>query len=425
MFAFARADPRRRRAVATPLRTIILAVAFVPASCACASEPGNPSFSIDGFATLGWSHSSEHEADFVGSSLQADGTGHTRETTAKIDSRIGLQFTAEFSPRWLGVLQIISEQRYDGSFQPTIEWANLRYQVTPDLDLRIGRTVLSSFLVSEYRKVGYIHPWVRPPLELYGLVPLTNNNGLDVSYRSTFHGFGSTLEAQVGASDFRIPGVDRVEVRKAWRISDTLERGDATLRLSYQRGEITLASFNALFDAFRSFGAQGAAIADRFDARGTDLRFISSAISYDPGDWFAMSEWGALKTDSAIGDRTGWYASTGVRRASLTPYLTYAAVEADSATSHPGLTTSAYPAAFAESIGFLNAGLNRALKANPSQQTFSLGTRWDVRSNVALKLQYDHTWLGDGSYGRLQNVQPAFVPGGEFDILTATVDIVF
>jgi hypothetical protein len=73
----------------------------------------------------------------------------------------------------------------------------------------------------------------------------------------------------------------------------------------------------------------------------------------------------------------------------------------------------------------LNAALNATLATIPVQQTLSLGARWDVVANVAVKLQYDHMNLGAGSAGVLGNVQPGFQPGGMVHLVSASVDFVW
>lgn len=71
-------------------------------------------------------------------------------------------------------MQVIAKQRYDENYTPTVEWAYLQYAVTESLDVRAGRVVLPVFITSEYRKVGYANPWVRPPQEVYRTVPKTD-----------------------------------------------------------------------------------------------------------------------------------------------------------------------------------------------------------------------------------------------------------
>jgi hypothetical protein len=73
----------------------------------------------------------------------------------------------------------------------------------------------------------------------------------------------------------------------------------------------------------------------------------------------------------------------------------------------------------------LNAGLNALLAAAGSQNTISLGSRWDVMKNVDLKLQLDHIDLGARSAGTLINVQPDFQRGGSLNLLSITIDFVW
>jgi len=147
---------------------------------------------------------------------------------------------------------------------------------------------------------------------------------------------------------------------------------------------------------------------------------------YDPGRWFAMSEWGTTDSQSVLGKRTAWYASGGYRIGKFTPYVTYARTKSDSNTSDPGLTLSGLPPPLAGLAAGLNAGLNASLGSLvPVQKTISVGGRWDVAKNAALKLQFDQTRLGAGSPGTLINTQPGFQPGGRVNVFSATIDFVF
>lgn len=137
--------------------------------------------------------------------------------------------------------------------------------------------------------------------------------------------------------------------------------------------------------------------------------------SYDPGKWFAMGEWGIINLNSALGKRAGWYLSGGYRWGRFTPYISYAQGNAKSNTYDPGV-----PGADA-----LNAGLNQILISAPVQKTVSVGLRWDVTKNSAIKIQYDHTNIGEGSYGTLNNRQSSLETGGKFNVFSVVVDFLF
>jgi hypothetical protein len=268
---------RPRRSKGRVLAAVFILPILLPAAEVRADDSTPHKFSIDGFGTLGWVHSSEDQADFLGGLLIGQGAGYSNAWSAEVDSRIGLQLSAALSPRISGVLQVISEQRHDGSYRPRVEWANLKFQFAPEVELRVGRTVLASFLVSDHRKVGYANPWVRPPVELYGIVPVTSSDGVTVEYRLDLAGAAHALQADFGRSDTSLPEGGDVRARKAWGISDTIEMGALTLRVSYRQASLRLPSFNTLFDGFRQFGPEGLALAERYDANGSTFQLAGLA----------------------------------------------------------------------------------------------------------------------------------------------------
>jgi hypothetical protein len=389
--------------------------------------PAGSMFWIRGFGTAGVAHSSEDEADFTDGQLQANGAGHTRQWSPTVDSRLGLQVTGRFISQLSAVAQVISEQNADGTFRPHVEWANIKYDLTRDASIRVGRTVLPTFLQSDSRNVGYANPWVRPPLEFYGLLPVSNNDGVDASYRVHFGDFTDTVVGTYGKTSLDVPTGGQFDAHKAWLLGDSLEWGAATLHAGYQESTLSLnvSSITALFDALRQFGPDGIALADRYDANQKLTRIFTVGAAYNPGNWFVMGEWGKRNSDSALGTSTAWYASGGYRVSEFTPYVTYADAAADSNRSDPGLNVAAFPAYLAGAVTSLNAGLNAILATIAIQNTISVGTRWDFMKDVDVKVQYDHTRLGAGSTGLLVNVQPGLRPGSELNVFSVVVDFVF
>ncbi|MFO7645416.1 MAG: hypothetical protein R6W95_13615 [Desulfosarcina sp.] len=407
-----------------------LLIAAAAAMLVCVTAAGaqvaeTPNFSFNGFGTLGVVRSDEDQADFASNLFVPDGAGYTREWSPEVDSVLGLQLTANLTPRFTGILQVVSEQRYDGTYMPEVEWANLKFDITPDLSVRAGRMVHQTFMVSEYRKVRYATPWIRPPKEVYDMIPVTNVDAIDLDYRFHFKGFTNTLRALYGTRDVDIPDGSEVSVRDGVVLSDTLEWGAATLFASYGRFRLTIEGLNPFFDAFRQFGAEGEAIADRYDVDSKRFEIMSFGLRYDPGEWFVMGEWSRAKTRTFFGDSEGGYVTGGYRFGEVTPYITLAQVWAHSDTSDPGLSPAGLPPEQAGQGQGLNAALNQMLGSVAQQKSISVGVRWDFIRNVALKVQYQHLDLDDGSPGVLTNTQPGFEPGGLVNLFSAAIDFVF
>jgi hypothetical protein len=389
------------------------------------SAPGSSVFSFSGFGTVGETHSSEDKADFTGGIFQPNGAGHTRSWSPEVDSLVGGQVSARITQGLSAVVQVIAEQDYDGTFRPHVEWANIKYQFTPDLSVRIGRFELPTFLFSDTRKVRYTYPWVRPPIEVYSLLPITASDGGGFSYRASLGDVtnttqGSDVQSNTPQPDNRGAAVARDSIN----FSNTTEYKSLTFRVSYQHARLTISSLDGFLDTFKMFGPQGIAIASKYAADNKPVTTEVVGASYDPGRWFLISEWGHARLNSFLGESTGWYASSGYRAGQFTPYLTYAH-ESAASNSDPGLTLTGLPPAVAGFAAGLNAGLNAILQAIPAQHTVSLGARWDFAKNLDLKAQFDHTRIGADSDGTLINVQPGFRPGGTVNLFSATVDFIF
>jgi hypothetical protein len=404
------------KSISNRLIPIALLAPALHAAGASAHEYEVPMFSLSGFGTLGVVHSSERQADFTSSVFKPNGAGYSHAWSADVDSLIGGQVTANFTPKLSAVLQVISEQNYDNSYRPHVEWANIKYQFTPDFSVRLGRIVLSTFLFSETRKVAYTYPWVRPPMEVYSRVPISASDGVDVQYRVHIGDFTNTMQAHYGSNKQSLSGGGTAKAEQVLGVIYSVEYHAATVHLAYQRATLTVDSAKPLFDAFRQFGPEGIALADKYDVDKTPMSIIAAGVTYDPGKWFVTAELAHTESSSFLGNGTGWYASSGYRFGKFTPYLTYGQATADNL-SDPGL---AAPAAAG-----LNAALNSLLSKKVVQNTLSIGGRWDFMSNAALKLQYDHTRIGTGSSGVLINLQPEYQSGGSFNLISATIDLVF
>jgi hypothetical protein len=401
-----------------------LAVALFAPTAHASDELDESLFSFSSFGTLGVVHSSEDQADFTSTTFKPDGAGYTHAWSPAVDSLVGAQLTAHLTPQLSAVVQVISEQNADGSYRPHVEWANIKYQFGTDVSIRFGRTVMPAFLLTESRKLGYAYPWVRPPLEGYRVLPVTNNDGADISYRLHAGNLFSTFQANAGRNNLESPHGGVGLARRSWGVSYTAEFGALTARITYQTTHLTFVAFNDLFDGFRQFGPQGIALADTYDIEDKAVPIVAVGVSYDPGQWFAMAEWGAGDTHSVIGAPTGWYVSGGYRFGALTPYLTFAKGGADNL-SDPGLTVSALPPSLRGPATGLNAALNAILSSKVVQNTATIGARWDFAKHFDLKLQFDHTNIGAGSTGSFINTQPGYQLGGKVNLFSATIDFVF
>jgi len=373
-------------------------------------------FRFSGFGTLGVAGSDEDRADFVSTITQPHGPGYTRDWTAALDSRLGVQLTFLPTDKFSAVVQVTTEQEWDNSWEPDIEWAFVQYDLTSNLSIRAGRMVVPLFMFSEFRKVGFALPWVRPPGEFY-FVPYHTSDGLGVLFKHNFGDVRYTFYGTYGQDDSRLHEGIHSKWRQGFSLSNTFEYKDTSFRASYSSAKMTFEERDDALALFKTFGPQGDAIYDEFSLRDREYTQLAFGIWHNPGKWFAGGEWSRGFSDSYIQPGDTWYITSGYRFNKLTPYLMYSKTRRDHG-STPQL--SGPPA----TVGPLNDFLF-ALTGPLRQSTITVGTRWDFAENAAFKVQLDHIMTEENSNSLLWNVQPDFDFGDSVNVLSFTVDFVF
>ncbi|MBC7456039.1 MAG: hypothetical protein H7335_20545 [Massilia sp.] len=387
---------------------------------------GFPAWTFGAYGTFGAAYSSERHADYTASVLTPGEAGYTHRISPAVDSRIGAQLGVSFDSRWSAMVQIVSERNLLNSYRPAVGWANIKYQMTPDFSVRLGRISLPIFLAGDYHKAGYALAWVRAPVEVYGGLPVSISDGIDASLRWHALGINHVTQAFFGNANVKIDEHDgHVRGRHVTGLSNTATYGALSMRASALTADLSIDLAHPLFDAFRQFGPQGAALADTYDTVHKRSSIASLGLSYDPGNWFLLSEVSRLNTRSFLGAKSAAYATVGVRFGNFAPYLTVAKVKSDGPTRDPGLNLALLPPAAAPAAAYLNGQLNGLLSTIPIQQTVSAGVRWDFSPNRAFKVQYDRLLPQGGSSGTLINVQPGFASGHAVHVLSAVLDVVF
>jgi hypothetical protein len=409
------------------LRACVMAAVLASADSAWAgSDDDGPSWTFGGFGTIGVAHSSEKQADYTSTVLKASGAGHTRSWSPHLDTGLGAQLSVTMDKRWSGVLQLTSAQNLEGNYKPIVEWANIKYQATPDLSLRFGRIALPIFLAADYRKVGYAYPWVRTPVEFYGAIPITNSDGVDASYRWNAYGVKHTDQVFYGHHERKLYDDFHLQVNGIAGLSHSVEYGALSGRLSYLRGaNLAVDLVRPLFDGFRQFGPQGDAIADKFDVNHKRVNALSVGANYDTGHWFLMGEISRMNSRSYLGQPRSWYVSSGYRFDNFTTYASYARTRSATPNTAPGLDLSGLPPLYAAAGAQLNGQLAWLLTTIAVQDTLSVGVRWDLMPSVALKAQLDRVRTHSPSVGTLQNTQAGFVSGRAAHVASFALDFVF
>ncbi len=330
---------------------------------------------FSGFGTLGVVYSDYDKATFVGNVIQLRGAASSRWSAAP-DSDLGGQANFTLTDALSGVVQVLSRQDENGQFKPTVEWANLQYEVTLDFKVRLGRMVLPTYEHSDTQDVGYTLPWVRIPIEIAFKDAGLHSDGVDVLYRVKTGSVTQNLQVQWGRTAVDLPGVEFTSTpAEVVVFSDTLQYGDASLRLVYQK----------------------------YDGSGfpeVRLRVTGVGLTYDPGAWFVMGD-SNYSQDKYFGDSFAWYVSGGLRLGPLAPYAIYSTTRAHSVGTY-------------------------GLKSLGDDHTVAVGVRWDFAKKLDTKLQLQRVVLDSlDDTVSFADVGPGARVGDKANVLSWTLDFVF
>jgi hypothetical protein len=363
----------------SPKLVLLAAAGLVLPTAALAFDFDPAVFSFSGFGTIGTVHSSEDRADFTSSVLQPNGAGFTRSWSFDVDTLLGLQANAKLSDKLQAVVQVVAQQRLDNSYTPEIEWANLKYSFTKDFSVRAGRIAMPTYMASEIRNVHYALLPVRPSPEIYRILPVTNSDGFDASYKFRAGSVINTTQVIYGNNTITVvPGLD-IKTAHIWGIYDTVQWGNLKMHFGLQSQQLHF--YGPLAPPFPS---------------GIPYKIKEAGFTYDANTWVISGEW--AESDFELGSTRGTSLHGGYRVNDFTPYIGIADIRPRS------LTT---------------------LAPSSEQTNFFAGVRWDFMSNFALKAQYEHLDIAETSSGTLVNVQPGFQPGGTVDVLSVAINFVF
>ncbi len=113
------------------------------------------------------------------------------------ESVAGLQVDSTISEKLAMSMQIRAASSEDGV---GLEWGYLEYAFEPDLKLRAGRLRAPGFMLSEFLDVGYAYPWVQVPYEVYGWLPFSHYEGMDLRYWTSIGGVDFRLNPYAGTT---------------------------------------------------------------------------------------------------------------------------------------------------------------------------------------------------------------------------------
>jgi len=377
-----------------------------------------PSISLHGFGTLGATRTDTDRAQFVRDLSQPNGAG-TR-WTGKVDSLLGLQANIQFSPSTEGVVQAVTRYHADSSYRPELTWAFLRHDFSSDLYVRAGRLGTEFYTQGDSRLVGYSNVSVRPTPDFYGSLVFSYIDGVDAS--ATVPVASGLLKGKLfwGQSPEKTPYASSV----LWDQRGT-DLAGGYLDYSIGSWQVRLSHVQVRFNhempvdaLLRSIGdpLQGVSylsLVPQMAMADSQTNFNSLGLVYDQGPLNVQLMLNQIKHDgAAYADTKAAYALAAYRLGTVTPYLGVSRSFSDL----ESLPSSAVPG-----VNELTSLL--VAQSVTNQHTYTLGGRWDLQKNLALKAQVDWVHGKPTSKFPFKSVQSDW--DGRMTVVSLALDFVF
>jgi hypothetical protein len=401
----------------TRCRLITVAIFLTVSSTSVMAENLTPDLQLNGYATAGmaWLTNSKG-AQYLTSS--ASGTpGIQQAPTSEYDSVAGLQFKYRLNDQTDLVTQFVAAGSGSNSQQTNYSvktnWAYIAYHANDDFTFRAGRFAFPTYLFSENLHVGEAYPWARLPVEIYStLGSLYSMNGVEMLYRHSFGNWNLTLQPSVGEEQLNYLSVNNLRGITANISNDNLTLHLGTMQAGVNvnlNGSSILQNIEAGTDQGLAAAGNGAAVIAQVNtqiAAGLNVQHDRGSYSdagalYDDGIWFGAAEYAQLRFAGWPQDFNSGYASIGHYVGKWLPYALLSrikTVNSDELASFDFSGVALSPSTPGPAIA---GGLSSNLAAGNSQEqeTVSLGARYQLKSNVSLKMQVDRISDFHGSPG--------------------------
>lgn len=412
-------------------------LAFLCAAPAAAQTAEAPvdAWRFSGFGTLGLAHT--RAPDGWGFRRDISQVGSDRDTRAVVDSRLGLQLNYAPSAKIELVGQLVARLGSGSAMNgDNVAWALAAYRPVPDLEFRVGRVNVDVYVMSDHRNVGFAYPYVRPPVEFYGSTP-GSIDGADLTKTWELEGAiwrakGYFGRARAGDHAQGPP----VSIAPVVGMMVSREADGLLVRAALTRGTVreTPRALQPLIDGLRGIemlpvaevAATAQALRWQLDATSAPVNYAALGLRYEQLGW----EWNAEYTRVSGNPVTRFnaaYASVGHR---FGPVMLYGVA---SLIKTPGLPVEApaWEATLTPLLGPAVAGQAQALAAGAAyaanrsganQRTLSVGARWNLQPQMALKVQWDSVHIGANGSRLWGN---GSLEAGRAVVMSATLDFVF
>lgn len=343
--------------------------------------------------------------------ISEDGTylEHVAENiTFENDSHYGINLRTQASDKVSAAAQLLATAT-NSNFNVDAEWAYVSYQFTKDTSLRAGKLNLTTFLLSDYAMVGYLHPWIRPPVEVYSNNPLRNFLGLELLTVNRY-GRSAKLTSQFFIGSAQADnGAMHMQANDGYGVNFQLDTPGFTLRAGAISPVIQVTAFDSTTNSD----------VELLDADDRGVMYTVGA-SIDVGGFVMYTE--AVTTDTegqtqgVFPNQDGAYVTLGYNMGKWLPHITFGTASGDEYTGPTDLLDPLCGGA----LGCTGANV---VQSPVTQDSVALGLKYTVDESLAIKFEIQQV---DLTAGKGQGFATLNDPAADsFSVISVAMDAIF
>ena len=350
---------------------------------------------VSGFATLASATADTRNHQFRTDRSQAE-IAKKDGFAFKPLSLIGVQFDYSLSRDLDFVGQFVYREQDEQNLGSITQMAFLRYDITPSWQVRAGRLAADIFHFSDTRDVSIAYPWVKVPTEVYGIVPARSFDGADISYLKPYRDFNLLIKAfwGQGESDFTRNDYSPITFNDLRSIGIEFVAFDWSIAFKHTQTEAKNDNGDTAFVAtsvaqLQPFWNGATTFANSLSLRGATIQYTSVYLNRYLGDWEISGELSHIDSDSiALRHSLNGFVNLSYLYGAHTFYALYSFAKTDAyylSQEQPGFPINKSTSELATLVEEVASTLAH------HQHSFSLGWRWDLKENLAFKVQLERT----------------------------------
>ncbi|MBQ4834036.1 hypothetical protein J8L70_12355 [Pseudoalteromonas sp. MMG010] len=363
---------------------------FLSFFCACGqfNAHANDAIEFSGYARIIAGYFDQENVEY---------DGYDNSINFSPDSLIGLQLDYELNEYFALTGQVkLTDSRVSEDDSSGLEWLYLTYQPTDNIQMKLGKLRTPFFAMSDFSDVGFAYPWINLPQQVYNTYLFDTFNGIDVIYKFSGKNFDASIESYYGYKN----GVTEVgniksglEVDNLVGVIGKLNVSNLEFRAAKYSGDASL-DFSDLKEMefqLRELGFTQSA--DTLSTKG-QAEAEQLSILFDNLNYFFRAEWIRITTDfEVIPSADNYYLTGGFNLGAITYHLTYGNSDVTS-----GSTINEIPTGVSDDLDKLNNAYQEIFRSSTPDEleSWTLGVRWDVRTNIALKAEVSTLKGNDG-----------------------------